>query len=75
MLPALRTLILEAETKKEKLILEPLPYEKTDLKPVMSKETLDYHYSTLAKAYVDRYNKGEGDAEAQDDWQEMMPAS
>jgi Fe-Mn family superoxide dismutase len=63
MLPALRTLILEAETKKEKLILEPLPYEKTDLKPVMSKETLDYHYSTLAKAYVDRYNKGEGDSD------------
>lgn len=60
-LPELRALIIEAETKKEKLVLEPLPYEKTDLEPVMSKDTLDYHYSTLAKAYVDRYNKGEGD--------------
>ena len=38
-----------------------LPYKKTDLEPVMSKATLDYHFSTLAKGYVDRYNKGEGD--------------
>lgn len=60
-LTALRALIIEAETQKKTLVLEPLPYEKTDLDPVLSKDSLDYHYSTLAKAYVDRYNKGEGD--------------
>ena len=60
-LPALRALIIEAETTKKKLVLEPLPYEKADLSPVMSKETLDYHYSGLAKTYVERFNKGEGD--------------
>jgi len=28
----------------------------------MSQATLDAHYGKLARAYVDRYNKGEGDA-------------
>jgi Fe-Mn family superoxide dismutase len=51
------------EGKKEKLFHLPLPYAKTDLAPVKSKETLDYHYSTLYKGYVDRYNAGEGDAD------------
>ena len=61
-LPELKQLIVEAETKKEKLVLEKLPYDKKRLDPVMSEETLDYHYSTLARAYVDRYNAGEGDS-------------
>lgn len=47
------------EQKKQELVLEPLPVK--SLAPVMSKATIDYHYSTLAKGYVDRYNKGEGD--------------
>jgi len=55
--------INEAENRKEKLVLESLPYDRTDLEPVMSKETIDYHFSSLAKGYVDRYNKGEGDAD------------
>ena len=50
------------EGKKEILELQKLPYSKTDLEPSISKETLDYHYSKLAQAYVDRFNKGEGDA-------------
>ena len=49
------------EGKKDKLFHLPLPYELTELAPVKSKESLDYHYGTLYKAYVDRYNKGEGD--------------
>ena len=61
-LPELKQLIVEAETKKEKLVLEKLPYDKKSLDPVMSKATLDYHYSTLARAYVDRFNAGEGDS-------------
>ena len=40
---------------------DPLNFSKGDLHPVMSKETLDYHYSGLASKYFDRYNKGEGD--------------
>lgn len=38
-----------------------LKFGKGDLHPVMSKETLDYHYTGLASKYFDRYNKGEGD--------------
>jgi len=38
----------------------PLPYAKTALEPVMSKDTIDYHYSHLYKRYVDHYNDGEG---------------
>lgn len=46
---------------KDDLVLEPLPYKRTDLAPVMSKETIDYHYGTLAAGYVTRFNKGERD--------------
>lgn len=49
------------EGKKDKLVQLSLPYSRTDLEPVMSKETIDYHFASLYKAYVDRYNKGEGD--------------
>lgn len=54
-------IVTEADTKREKLVQDSLPYSRSDLEPVMSKDTLDYHYGTLAKSYVDRYNKGEGD--------------
>lgn len=46
---------------KEKLELTDLPYARSALAPVMSKATIDNHYGKLAKGYVDRYNKGEGD--------------
>jgi len=39
----------------------PLPYARDALEPVMSKETIDYHYGELYKGYVDRYNSREGD--------------
>lgn len=45
---------------KEKLELIKLPYARSALAPVMSKTTVDNHYGKLAKGYVDRYNKGEG---------------
>jgi superoxide dismutase, Fe-Mn family len=41
---------------------ERLPYDRTALQPVMSKDTLDYHYGKLHKGYVDKFNAGEGDA-------------
>jgi Fe-Mn family superoxide dismutase len=55
------TVISEAEQHKEKLVQDSLKYEKSALQPVMSKKTLDYHFGELAKKYVERYNKGEGD--------------
>jgi Fe-Mn family superoxide dismutase len=51
------------EGRKDKLIQLTLPYADDELAPVKSKATIDYHYGTLYKAYVDRYNKGEGDAD------------
>ncbi len=45
---------------KETYVQAKLPYSRTDLAPVKSKETLDYHYGTLHKAYVDKANAGEG---------------
>lgn len=37
--------------------LPPLPYEMNALEPVISKETLEYHYGKHHKAYVDNLNK------------------
>jgi Fe-Mn family superoxide dismutase len=58
----LRRLILLIESNsKPKLVLEKLPYSRNGLAPVLSKVAIDYHYGELAKGYVDRFNKGEGD--------------
>ena len=48
------------EEAKAHYIQSKLPYGLTDLVPVMSKNTLDYHYGKLYKGYVDKANKGEG---------------
>ena len=63
-LPHLRQTLdlLEASTRPAKLETTPLPYGVRDLEPVMSAETLDYHYENLAKGYAKRYNAGEGNA-------------
>lgn len=50
------------ESYKKKIELDKLNYSDTDLNPSISKKTIDYHYHTLAKGYVDRYNKNEGDS-------------
>ena len=52
--------LVEAKSKKT-LSLDKLPYSKSSLSPVLSQSNLDLHYSQLAKGYVDRFNKGEGD--------------
>jgi Fe-Mn family superoxide dismutase len=57
----LLTIIEAVETKK--LTTEKLPYSKSELNPVMSDATINYHYEKLAKGYAERYNKGEGDAD------------
>ena len=52
--------LIEASTRPAKLETTPLPYGPGDLHPIMSKETIDYHYEHLAKGYAKRYNAGEG---------------
>lgn len=54
--------LIELTEEKKKLELKKLPYSMTALSPVMSKTTLENHYGKLARGYVDRYNKSEGDA-------------
>lgn len=49
------------ESRKAKIELLKLPYSDTDLQPVLSKETIKYHFDSLANGYVKRYNAGEGD--------------
>lgn len=49
-----------AESAREQLKQESLDYSRDDLAPVKSKQTMDYHYGKLARGYVDRYNKREG---------------
>jgi len=52
------------EGKEPKTLTQtPLPYDRGALGKSLSKATLDYHYGSLYKGYVDRYNKGEGDAD------------
>jgi superoxide dismutase, Fe-Mn family len=55
--------LVEATTRPAKLETTPLPYDLKALDPVMSKDTLDYHFEHLAKGYARRYNAGEGDAD------------
>lgn len=40
-----------------------LSYAMDDLSPSMSESTMEYHFGKLYKAYCDRYNSGEGDAD------------
>lgn len=53
--------IAEGRTPKELKQVE-LPYPKDGLGRSLSKKALDYHYGKLYRAYVDRFNAGEGDA-------------
>ncbi len=55
----IRNVLLEG--KAIKLEIDPLPYEKNELDPVISEATINYHYDKLAKTYAERYNNNEGD--------------
>jgi Fe-Mn family superoxide dismutase len=54
--------LVEASTVPSKLETTPLPYTHKALEPVMSADTIEYHYEHLAKGYAKRYNAGEGNA-------------
>jgi Fe-Mn family superoxide dismutase len=51
------------EGRKRKIELLELRYSRTDLSPVLSKDTIEYHYDNLAKGYAKRYNNNEGDSD------------
>jgi Fe-Mn family superoxide dismutase len=55
--------IVEASTRPAKLETTPLPYGESDLEPVLSKKSIEYHYGHLARGYAKRYNAGEGNAD------------
>ena len=55
--------LIEASTRPAKLETVPLPFGVKDLAPVMSAETINYHYEHLARGYAQRYNSGEGNAD------------
>jgi len=55
--------LVEASDKSLTLTTEKLPYAKNALAPVLSQESLVYHYDHLARGYAQRYNSGEGDRE------------
>ena len=55
--------IIEEAAAKQPLMQDKLRYKRNELDPVLSQDTLDVHYGKLAKAYVDRYNKGEGSSD------------
>ena len=55
--------LIEASTRPAKLETTPLPYGEKALDPVMSEETINYHFEHLAKGYAKRYNAGEGNAD------------
>ena len=54
---------LQESTEPKDLTQTTLPYKKDELEPALSEDAVKYHYSKLYKAYVDRYNEGEGDPE------------
>ena len=55
--------LVEASTRPAKLETTPLPYGEKDLAPVLSADSINYHYGHLAKGYAKRYNAGEGNAD------------
>lgn len=61
----MRELIQLVESKKSPKDIEivALSYGEKDLSPVMSSQTMAYHYGKLAHGYADRFNKGQGDAD------------
>ena len=59
----IKSILGEAKSPDDKLKQIKLPYARGDLDPAVSEDTINYHYGKLYKAYVDRFNSGEGDAD------------
>jgi superoxide dismutase, Fe-Mn family len=54
---------LTENTDRREIYQEKLKFGKDDLEPVMTEDTIKYHYDGLAAKYSERYNAGEGDAD------------
>lgn len=52
---------IEESKNTNKIEIDKLSYSNSDLSPVLSKATMDYHFTDLAHGYAKRYNSGEGD--------------
>ena len=52
---------LTESADRRELYQEKLEFNRDELAPVMSEDTLKYHYDGLAAKYSERYNAGEGD--------------
>jgi Fe-Mn family superoxide dismutase len=52
-----------SKNKKKDIYIEKLKFNEYDLNPVMSPDTIKYHYGKLAKGYAQRYNDGIGDSD------------
>ena len=52
-----------AEANTRKIEIDKLSYSLSDLNPVLSKATMEYHYGDLAHGYAKRYNNDEGDTD------------
>jgi Fe-Mn family superoxide dismutase len=52
---------LTENSDKREIYQNKLTFDKSELSPVMSEDTIKYHYDGLASKYSERYNKGEGD--------------
>lgn len=53
--------LLEDKAKPQDIEIIPLNFTASEVKPVLSQDTLDLHYEKLAKGYAKRYNDKEGD--------------
>jgi Fe-Mn family superoxide dismutase len=54
--------LTESEDRRE-VRQNKLNFEQDQLDPVMSEDTIKYHYNGLAAKYFERYNAGEGDSD------------
>ena len=53
--------LVEEKSRPQDIGIVPLAYGESDLNPVMSARTMEYHYGKLAHGYADRFNRREGD--------------
>lgn len=54
---------LKESRSDRELVQDKLRFEQDELNPVISENTIKYHYTGLAAKYFERYNSGEGDAD------------
>jgi Fe-Mn family superoxide dismutase len=51
------------EGRRKQIAIDALGYGEGDLAPVLSRDTIEYHWGDLAHGYARRYKNGEGDTD------------